>query len=1048
MNLYDIAIRRPVFTAMLMIALVVFGILGYQTLPINLLPSLDIPIVTVITALPGASPEVMESDVTDVIESAVNTIEGIKQLTSYSGQGVSWVTVTFTLERDIDIAAQDVRDKVSGAIGELPLDAEPPIVQKFDANSQPMLWMALAGLDARELSDYADQVVKPRLQSVPGVGNVLMPGFREPMMRIWIDRDKLAAHRLAVDDIIMALGRENLELPGGFIEGPEIELAVRNLGLFETVEEFDQMIVATVDGRPIRLQDVGFTQLSVADERGGAHYNMTPTLGLGIAPRSGANLVDVNKAARQRMEELSKDFPPGLFYDVAFDGAEYVERSIENVQFDIIYGAVLAILVVFVFLRSWRSTFIVSLAIPTSLIATFGFMRIFGFSLNNLTTLALALSVGVVIDDAIVVLENIYRHQEEGESPFTAAMEGTKEIALAAMAATFAIAAVFIPVAYMKGMIGQFLFEFGISVAAAILISLFVALTLTPMLCSRILTVKPKHGKLYDSLENAFKGLERTYSRSLDWVLRHKIITLVTAFVVLASSFLLVPFIGGEFAPPEDMSSFMITTKAPVGTSLEAMERLMMQIERITLEQPEVLSGFMAMNFEGRGQINTGILFLKMAKPHEREATQNEVVQRLRREFAKVEGIQAFVTEFSFYAVSSEGGEKAFAYSLRGPGLAELESIGNRVIERLSLEPGFVDLEHNLDLEQPQLFVRVDRNRAHDLGLDAATIYETVYSLVSGREVGAYTTQGKRYDVRIKIRPDQILTPDDIGALQVRTRTGEMVRLDSVVEINHGVGPININRTDRERSLLLSGNLEGVPLNRALEIVDTVLAEELPEGYHAKATGQAEEMAESMGSLFFALGLAVLIVYMLLASQFDSLIHPFTIMFALPPALVGALLALLVTNNTINIMSVIGIILLFGLVTKNSILLVDLTIQKQESGLDREAALREACPIRLRPILMTAVSMVFGVLPVALAFGEGGEARAPMAVATIGGMITSTLLTLFLVPVIYAYMDRFATAIRGRDSRSRHEIAEEAVDTFTEVVNDVDEEITDKAKAR
>jgi len=1024
MNLYDIAIRRPVFTAMMMIALVVFGILGYQTLPINLLPSLDVPIVTVITYLPGASPEVMETDVTDVVESAVNTIEGIEQLTSYSGQGVSWVTVTFSLERDIDIASQDVRDKVSGAVGELPLDAEPPIVQKFDANSQPMLWMALAGLDARELSDYADQVVKPRLQSVPGVGNVLMPGFREPTMRIWIDRDKLAAHRLGVSDVIIALGRENLELPGGFIEGPKIELAVRNLGLFETVEDFDRMIVATVDGRPIRLRDVGFTQLAVADERGGARYNMTPTLGLGIAPRSGANLVDVNRAVIERMEELSEDFPPGLFYDVAFDGAEYVENSIANVQFDIVYGAVLAILVVFVFLRSWRSTFIVSLAIPTSLIATFGFMRIFGFSLNNLTTLALALSVGVVIDDAIVVLENIYRHQEEGESPFTAALTGTREIALAAMAATFAIAAVFIPVAYMKGMIGQFLFEFGISVAAAILISLFVALTLTPMLCSRILKVKPTHGRLYEALERSFKALENGYSSSLDWVLRHKIITLVTATALLAASFLLVPFIGAEFAPPEDMSSFMITTKAPVGTSIESMEKLMMQLERITLSQPEIRSGFMAINFEGRGEVNKGIMFLRMYKPHEREATQHEVVQRLRREFAEVEDIQAFVTEFSFYAVSSEGAEAAFAYSIRGPELTELEHIGNRVIERLSAEPGFVDLNHNLDLEQPQLFVRVDRERAHDLGLDASTIYETVYSLVAGREVGSYTAHGKRYDVVIKVRPSQILTPEDVGALQVRSNTGEMVRLDTVVRIEHGVGPINVNRTDRERSLLLTGNLENIPLNRALEAVETVFAEELPDGYYAKATGQAEEMAESMNSLFFAIGLAVLIVYMLLASQFDSLIHPFTIMFALPPALVGALLALLITGYTINIMSVIGIILLFGLVTKNSILLVDLTIQKQETGLDREAALRAACPIRLRPILMTAVSMIFGVLPVALALGEGGEARAPMAVATMGGMITSTLLTLYLVPVVYAYMDRFATFFRGHESRSRLEVVE------------------------
>jgi len=628
-----------------------------------------------------------------------------------------------------------------------------------------------------------------------------------------------------------------------------------------------------------------------------------------------------------------------------------------------------------------------------------------------------------VIDDAIVVLESIYRHQEEGEDPFTAALKGTKEIALAAMAATFSIAAVFIPVAYMKGMIGQFLFEFGITVAVAILISLFVALTLTPMMCSRILKVKPKHGRLYDILEGGFNRLEQAYARALDWVLRHKIITLLVSGVIVLASLALTPLIGAEFAPGEDMSAFMMRIETPVGTSLEAMDRKLQEIERIVLAQPEIRSGFSAVDMEERGQVNSGIMFMRMYKPSQRTAT---IVQRLRRELAEVEGVQTSIIEFSFYNVGGEGGENALAYSLRGPNLMELDRIGNRVMERLAAEPGFVDLDTNLDLEQPQLFVTVDRDRAADLGLDAATIFQTVYALIAGREVGSFTDQGKRYDVRIKVHPSQALTPEDIGRLQVRTTSGQMVRLDSVVEIRYGVGPININRTNRERSVLLTANLEGVPLNRALETVNRVLSEELPEGYHAKATGQAEEFAESMNSLLFAIGLAILIVYMLLASQFDSLLHPFTIMFALPPAMVGALLALFVTGYTINIMSVIGIILLFGLVTKNSILLVDLTIQKQESGLDREEALRVACPIRLRPILMTAVSMIFGVLPVALALGEGAEARAPMAVATAGGMTTSTLLTLFLVPVVYAYMDRFGEKLRGK--RDKHGRAETVVE--------------------
>ncbi len=1019
MNLYDVAIRRPVFTIMLMVALLIFGVLGYVELPINLLPSLEIPIVTVFTVLPGASPEVVESEVTDVIENEVSTIEGIDVLSSQSLQGVSFVTLTFDLERNIDIAAQDVRDKVSAAVGNLPLDAEPPVVQKMDMNSQPWLFMALTGLDQRSLSDYVDRVVRPRMQSVPGVGNVFVGGFREPMMRIWIDRDRLAAYRLTVNDVIGALQQENIELPGGYIEGPRYEITVRNLGLFSSAEEFNDMIVAHLNGQPIRLRDVGIAYEGIADQRGLSRQNLKPSVGVGIGLRTGANLVEVNKAALKRMAELAEDFPPGISWGVAFDASTFVETSIRNVQVDIAYGALLAVFVVFVFLRSWRSTFIVSLAIPTSLIATFGFMRVFGFSLNNLTTLALALSVGVVIDDAIVVLENIFRHQEEGEDPFTAAHNGTREIALAAMAATFSIAAVFIPVAYMRGMIGQFLFEFGISVAIAILISLFVALTLTPMLCSRMLGISVKHGRLYEVLETGFANLEAAYRRALDFALDHKLLTLVVASAIFIASLGLIPFIGAEFAPQEDMSMFGIVVEGPVGISLDGMDRKMQEIERVVLSQPEITSEFGIVNFRDEGTVNSGMVFCNLLKPQDRTASQQEITQRLRRDLAQVEGVQARILEFSFYSFGGEESEFEYAdvqFSIRGPDLETLNRIGDRMIERLSGMPGFVDIDTNLDLDQPQLYVTVNRERAHDVGLSAAAIYETVYTLIAGREVGSYTTEGKRYDVRIKVRPDQARSEADIGALTVRTPSGELVRLDSVVEIRHGVGPVSIHRADRERSMVLGANLEGLPLNRAVEIVAGMLAEELPSGYRAKTTGQAEEFAKSRSALLFAMALAVVIVYMLLASQFNSFIHPFTIMLALPPAATGALLALFVTGHTINIMSMIGMILLFGLVTKNSILLVDLTIQKQQQGMDREAALRTACPIRLRPILMTAISMIFGVLPVAMAIGEGAEARAPMAVATAGGMTVSTLITLLVVPVVYTYMDRVGERLLGRRS--------------------------------
>jgi len=856
------------------------------------------------------------------------------------------------------------------------------------------------------------------LQSVPGVGNVFMGGFRERMVRIWLDRDRLAAQGLTVGDVIAALRRENLELPGGFIEGEREELAVRNMGLFGSVEEFDRMIVATVGGRQIRLRDVGLAQDGTADERGVGRYNLRPALGLGIAPRSGANLVQVSRAVRERMRELAADFPEGVRYDIAFDAADYVERSIANVQFDIVYGAALAILVVFAFLRSWRSTLIVSLAIPTSLVATFGFMRALGFSLNNLTTLALALSVGVVIDDAIVVLENVFRHQEAGEDPVTAAHTGTREIALAATAATLSIVAVFLPVAYMKGMIGRFLYEFGVSVAVAILVSLFVALTLTPMLCSRTLRVRPTHGRVYGALERAFRWLEGAYGRALDWSLRHKGTTLLFAGALFLSSLALVPLMGAEFAPAEDMSMFMVSLEAPVGTSLTRMDRLLQRVERVILSQPEVRSEFAAIDIEERGQVNHGIVFARLVPPSRREAGQAEVVARLRRELGKIGGLASRVVEFSFYNAGGQGGDWDLAYTISGPDLEELDRVGRRVAARLGKVSGVVDVDTDLDLHQPQLHVRLDRERAHDLGLDAATVFETVYAMIAGRKVGSFTTQGKRYDVRVKALPEDRRRPEDIGALMVRTPSGRLVRLDSVVRIEPGLGPVNINRSDRERSLLLTANLQGIPLSRALRELRAILAEELPPGFHAKPAGQAEQFAESMSSLLFALGLAVLIVYMVLASQFNSLVHPFTIMFALPPAAVGALLALYLTGSTFNIMSMIGIILLFGLVTKNSILLVDLTIQRRAQGLDREAALRAACPVRLRPILMTALSMIFGVLPVALALGAGAEARAPMAIATAGGMTTSTLLTLFVVPCIYAVLDRAAERLRGPSRRA------------------------------
>jgi len=1010
MVLSDLSIRRPIVTVMLMTALLLFGVLGYVALPLNLFPKIDFPVVTVTTVLPGAAPEVVETDITENIERELNAIEGIKSITSVSATGASLITVTFELERDVDVAAQDVRDKVAVAVGNLPEDAEVPVVQKFDPSTQPMLWIALWGMPPQPLSDYTDYVIKPRLQSLPGVGNIFMGGFMERQIRIWLDRDRLEAHDLTATEVARAVGAQNVEYPGGRLESREQEYVVRNMGELATAAEMRRLIVAYRNGGPVRLEDIGRVEDATADPRSIGRYNLRPSMGLGVAPRSGANLVEVSDRVLAEMERLRQNFPPGVEYRVAFDAATFVRASIGHVRYELAYGAILATIVVFVFLRSWRSTLIVAMAIPTSIITAFGFMRLFGFSLNNLTTLALALAVGVVIDDAIVVLENVYRHAEEGESPVEAARKGTSEIAFAAIAATLSIAAVFIPVAYTRGMIGKFLFEFGITTAAAILTSLLVALTLTPMMCAQILRVRRKHGTVYQALERAFAWLERTYSRHLDWALGHKFLTLVAATVLFVASVLPVAlgWLGSEFAPPEDMSMFMARLEAPVGTALPQMNQFLQETERIVLEQPEVAGVFAGIGIgEATGGVNEGFLFIRLRPPKERERTQQEVVGDLRRELAAVQGYRAQVIEFSMYGFGGEGADYGLAYTLAGPDLAELKRVSDRIAQRLAATEGIVDVDTNLDLDQPQVHVRVDRARLAEYGLTAADVYDVVQTLLTAREVSKFTADGRRYDVRVKVLPEQARSFRDVSAMAVRTGTGELVRLENLATVQPAVGPAAINRRDRERSVLVTANLsQGMTLDRAVTALEQIVDEELPAGYVAYPAGQAEEFQESGKSLLFALVLAVIIVYMVLASQFNSLLHPFTIMLALPLAIVGALGGLLLAGKTLNFLSMIGIILLMGLVTKNSILLIDFTNVLRGRGLSRDEALRRACPIRLRPILMTSFSMIFGVLPVALALGEGGEARSPMAVATMGGMITSTLLTLLVVPVVYTILDQ------------------------------------------
>lgn len=1014
MFLSDTAIERPVFSTMLMVSLLLFGYLGIRGMGVDQFPQVDFPIVTITTVLPGASPEVIESDVTEPIEEQLFTIEGVDRVTSTSSLGISTIVVEFVLERDIDLAAQDVRDKVALARRELPLDIEDPIVQKVDINAQPVVWITLTGGELSAMSLTADQVIKPRLQTLEGVGNVLVGGARLREMRIWLDPEALEARGLTSSDVIRAIQSQNVELPGGILEGPDKEFRVQILGGVATEEEFNDLIVTYRDGAPIRVRDVGYAKDGLEPRRGLAHFNGEPAVGLGVAPRPGANTVAVAERAEAALDEVRDLLPPGMEAHVAFNASTSIEDSIDGAVEELLFGALLAVLITFLFLRNWRSTLVIAVTIPTSLVATFGAMRVLDFSINNLTMLAMALSVGIVIDDAIIVLENIFHYLEKGERPKAAARVGAAEIAFAAIAATLSIAAVFIPVAITPGLIGRFLFQFGVSVAVAVLFSLLVALTVTPMLSSRILEHGEKHGRLYRVLDRFLTGMDRAYRDLLDRALRHRVVTVVVGVMALVIAVALVPLVGTEFVPSQDEGRFVVRFRAPVGASVEYTERQLTEAEGILLEDPAVSAIFAAVGLRGGG-VDEGFAFVNLVDRGERDRSQDEIMAEYRDKLNRLPGMTAFVERVSVVG----GGQRntPIQLTVRGPDIDELSSLAERLVDSLGKIPGLVDVDHSLRLNQPEVSVRVDRGIAASIGLDVLGIAQTLNAMVGGQRVSTFKTEGERYDVRVQVIPERRVGPEDIGGLPVRTTTGKVVSLASAVGTEETTAAAAIERTDQERSVTLYANLdEHTPLGDALPAALAATRSVLPTGYTVTATGQSEQFADAFSDLLFALGLSIAVIYILLAVQFEHFVHPVTLMIALPLAASGALGLMVVTGTRLGIMGMIGMILLMGLVMKNSILLIDLTNQLRARGRGIDEALREACPRRLRPILMTSAAVIFGVLPVALQISPGSEIRAPMAIAVIGGIFTSTILTLFIVPVVYTYFDRLP-ALANRASR-------------------------------
>jgi HAE1 family hydrophobic/amphiphilic exporter-1 len=1018
MTLSDVAIQRPILTWMMTLALLVFGVLGYQRLGVDQYPRMEFPVLTITAVLPGASPEAIESDVVDVIEERVSTLSGVRSVRSTSFQDAAQIVVEFVLGTDLDLMAQEVRDAVGRVRAELPPELEPPVVESFNPNEQPVLWFPLESeRPIAQATDFVKRQLSPLVETIPGVAGLAMFGARERNIRIWLDGDALRARAQSAGDVIAALHREPLEGPGGSVESGTMEYAVKTAAEFQSLAELESLVLAHQQGAPVLLRDVARVEDGAEDVETIARYNGRPCIALGVMRKSGENTVAIVDEVLRRLPQIRAVLPEGMqIVEPAgwVDFSKGVREAVDETEFALVFGGLLAVLVVFVFLRRTRPTLIVAAAIPLSLVATFGLVWMFGYTLNTMTLLGMTLAVGVVIDDAIVVLENIERHREQGESAARAASTGTREIAFAATAATVSVAAVFLPVVFVQGLVGSFLGEFGLTVAGSVLISLFVALTLTPMLAARMPPPAERaHGSIYHRLEQGFRALEEGYRRLLHWTLAHRAATVGIALGTFALSIFLGSRMKGEFFPPTDTGIFFSRLEAAPGTSIESTLEYLVRDEAYMLAQPELVGMFSSVGAAGGHSVplsHTGMVFGMLAPRDERERSVFDFINAARAELGRVPGRDLRLFSLGEVMAGRPGG---FEFEIRGNlPLDELNALAGRFIEGLYARRGYVDLDQSLKLGLPELRVVPDRQKAAALGVDARTVATAVQAMVGGMDVGVFKEEGRRYDIRVRLEEADRAEPDAITRLYVRNPRGEVVELANLVRVEAGAAPSAITRSNRQRSVTITGNLIGKTLGEAIADAEEVARQVLPPGVTLSPAGNAQSMQEGMDQFGIAIGLAVLVIYMVLAAQFESLVHPLTVMLALPLAMVGALGTLLVTGNTLNLFSLIGILLLFGLVTKNSILLVDYANQLRREGMSKTEAMRTAAPVRMRPVLMTAFSMIFGVLPAAVGIGPGSESRAPMAIATGAGMFSSTLLTLLVVPAIYLLFDDAADAVK------------------------------------
>ena len=1006
MSLSSISIRRPVLAIVMSTVLVIFGIIGATFLGVREYPNIDPAVINVSTSFVGANADIIETQITEPLEESINGAAGIKSMTSTSRDGRSNISVEFSLEVDIEVAANEVRDRVARSVRNLPPDADPPVVSKADADANPIIFLNVRSSERNllDLSDIANRVFKERLQTIPGVSQIQIWGEKRYSMRLWIDPVKLSSYKLTPVDVATALSNENIELPSGRIEGQTTELTIRTRGLLKTEEEFNNLIIKQVNGSFIRIKDIGYAQIGPENERTILRLDGIPMVGVVIIPQPGSNHINIADEFYKRVEIIKKDLPEDINVAVRFDTTRYIKASISEVIQTIFIAFGLVIFIIFLFLRDWRSTFIPIIVIPISLVSTFFVLYLADYSINVLTLLGVVLAIGIVVDDAIVVLENIYKKIEQGLEPITAGIEGVKEIFFAVIATTVALVSVFLPLMFLQGFTGRLFREFGVVIAGAVMISSFVALTLTPMVSTRFLS-KKGHSWFYYKTEPFFVKLNQAYRNSLDTFMKKRWL----AFILVGVAIIAITYFGntlpGELAPMEDRSGMRISAVGPEGASYEFMDTYMNELYQLVENNVPEADAIVSMTSPGFGSggVNSGFVRITLTDPKLRKRSQHQIYQDLAGKVSKLTNARTIIIEDQSISVRGRG--LPVQYVIQAPNLEKLRKVLPEFMEKVRTNPSFLFFDMNLKFNKPELVIEIDRNKAKDLGISTLDVSRTLQLAYSGRRFGYFILNGKQYEILGQVQRVDRAAPIDLKSLYVRNSKGEMVQLDNIVTITESSNPPQLYRFNRYVSATVSAGLApGKTIGDGIKEMDKIASEVLDESFSTALDGTSKDYVESTSNLFFIFLLALVLIYLVLAAQFESFRDPFVVMFTVPLAIAGALISLWYFNQTLNIFSEIGQIMLIGLVTKNGILIVEFANQRRAAGLSVLEAVKDAAAARFRPILMTSLSTILGILPIALALGAGSESRTSMGIAVIGGMILATFLTLYIVPAVYSYV--------------------------------------------